>query len=192
VVKGLLAELESLPPERRDAERRKRLEAWLDAGHGGCALRNPAAAACVVETWKKFAPERYDLIAWVVMPNHAHVLIRVREGWELGMIVQSWKIYTGRRINELRQAGAWRSQRVWMREYWDRYIRTEGHFAAVVEYIHQNPVKAGFVARAEDWIWSSAREWSDLPLSKPISGEIACPGGALDTENWAAHPMCLR
>ena len=45
---------------------------------------------------------------------------------------------------------------VWHREYWDRFIRNERHLQQAVEYIHQNPVKAGLVARPQDWRWSSA------------------------------------
>ncbi len=173
VLEQMDVELRRLPPARRDGERRKRIEDWLDAGHGCCALRIPEAAACVVDTWQHFAGERYDLIAWVVMPNHVHVLIRVYEGAPLGKIVQSWKSYTGRRIrvmmDEMVRAGPRRSQGercqgrgVWMRDYWDRYIRDERHFEAAVRYIHDNPVKAGLVGTAEDWPWSSARECAGL------------------------------
>ncbi len=173
------AELRLAGSQRMDAERRERLEAWLDAGHGCCALRDPRAANCVVDTWRCFAGKRYDLIAWVVMPNHVHVLVRVYEGTALGRIVQSWKSYTGRRIALLMleekcragvqrsqgdRAGARRSQTVWMREYWDRFIRNERHFSAAMYYIHQNPVKAGLVSHAEDWPWSSAKEYRDAEL----------------------------
>ena len=44
----------------------------------------------------------------------------------------------------------------WMREYWDRFIRNEKHFNNVIEYIHNNPVKANLVTKKEDWKWSSA------------------------------------
>jgi len=206
------AELRSLPPERQDRERRSRVEGWLDAGHGSCVLRLPEAAACVVDTWRHFTGVRYDLIAWVVMPNHVHVLIRTYEGVALGKIVQSWKSYTGRRIREMveensragdqgsqegragdqgsqeSRAGARRSHEgaipdresegVWMREYWDRYIRDERHFQKAVSYIHENPVKAGLVGKAEDWPWSSAREFekfAELGLGDPGDGD---PGGA--------------
>ena len=91
-------ELRLLPPEKQDPERRKRIDDWLDAGHGSCMLRSPEAATCVVNNWRHFAGTRYDLIAWVVMPNHVHVLIRAYEGIALGKIVQSWKSYTGRQI----------------------------------------------------------------------------------------------
>ena len=165
---SVLARMKRELPEndisRRDAERRRKIEEWLDAGHGSCILRDRTAADCVMDTWRRFAGERYDLIAWVVMPNHTHILIRVYEGISLGKIVQSWKSYTGRRIADYLGTPSPGSallerRQVWMREYWDRYIRDEKHLWAAVEYIHQNPVKAALVRRAEDWIWSSAREF---------------------------------
>jgi putative transposase len=190
------AEVRSLPPQQRTRERRRRIEAWLDAGYGCCVLGRPEAAACVVENWRHFAGARYDLIAWVVMPNHVHLLIRVYEGTSLGKVVQSWKSYTGRRIGAMMEdgrAGARRSQAggsragwssdevvggVWMREYWDRYIRDERHFEAVVGYIHDNPVKAGLVKKAEDWPWSSAREWAEG--AELALGDPGGPGGTGD------------
>jgi len=188
VLRQMNPELRALPPDQRDTERRRQAEACLDAGHGSCVLRLPEAAECVVNTWRRFAGERYDLIAWVVMPNHVHVLVRVYEGVPLAKIVQSWKSYTGRRIRlmmeresqagspslstptaEESRAGARRSrgQGIWMRDYWDRYIRDERHFHTVVDYIHQNPVKARLVGTAKDWPWSSAREFAELGLGDP-------------------------
>ena len=174
----LKEELKSLPEDARDTARRQQIESWLDAGHGSCVLRHSEAASCVMDTWQHFDGVRYEFIAGVVMPNHCHVLIRVFEGAMLGKIVQSWKSYTGRRITKMMEecrAGARRSQErrsqeppskekhsqeghsrgIWMREYWDRFIRDEKHFANAIEYIHNNPVKAGLVKNAEDWYWSS-------------------------------------
>ena len=94
----LKADLETLPPEKRESESRKQMEQWLDAGYGKCHLRHPQAAEIVVNNWKHFDGKRYDLIAWTVMPNHVHVLVRVYEGYSLGKIVQSWKSYTGKKI----------------------------------------------------------------------------------------------
>jgi REP element-mobilizing transposase RayT len=54
------------------------------------------------------------------------------------------------------QEGTQEGEHVWYLEYWDRFIRDSRHFEQVVAYIHQNPVKAGLVAQAEDWPWSSA------------------------------------
>lgn len=179
----LKEELKSLPEDARDTARRQQIESWLDAGHGSCLLRHSKAASCVMDTWQHFDGVRYEFIAGVVMPNHCHVLIRVFEGAMLGKIVQSWKSYTGRRIIELKEecrAGARRSQElpsqeerspgIWMRDYWDRFIRDEKHFANAIEYIHNNPVKAGLVKNAEDWYWSSVGGWrkeAELGLGAP-------------------------
>lgn len=153
-------ELRSVPRQRQEVEKRKRIERWLDLGHGCCALRQPAVAESVVETWQLFSGERYDLIAWVVMPNHVHVMIRTHEGNPLGKTVQSWKSYTGRRMAELGLGAPRNETSVWQRDYWDRIIRDEKHLLTAVEYIHGNPVKAGLVNNPEDWPWSSASGWN--------------------------------
>jgi putative transposase len=154
--------------KQRDIELRRRIEAYLDAGYGSCILREPAVAACIVNTWFHFDGDRYRLLEWVVMPNHCHVLIEQLEGFPLWKIVLSWKNYTARFINEykrrmsrmesrtgVRRSGDGEGQ-VWQRDYWDRFIRNERHLQVVREYIVMNPVKAGLVAAPEDWPWSSA------------------------------------
>lgn len=164
-------ELPTLPVEKQDIERRRRIEAYLDAGHGSCVLGRPAAAKLVIETWLRFDGERYRLPAFVVMPNHCHVLIECLDGCSLGKIVNSWKTYTARWINAHvigagcrvgYRAGARRSQGgsqgLWQRDYWDRYIRDERHFHAAKAYIENNPVAAGLVTAPEDWPWGSACE----------------------------------
>ena len=152
-------ELRLVPARQQDAERRHRIEAWLDAGHGCCLLREPVAARLVQDAFLFFDGERYRLLAWVVMPNHVHVLFQPLQGWTMAKIVASWKSYTGRRLAPMLPPAPSQVpvRRVWQREYWDRFIRNEPHFDAAREYIHNNPVKAGLVARSEDWEWSSAR-----------------------------------
>jgi len=181
VLNRIRDELHSTPTNQQEVEKRRLIERWLDAGQGSCALRQPGAAECVVRTWQRFAGERYGLLAWVVMPNHVHVLVRVCDGATLGKIVQSWKSYTGRRMAELGlgvprdgdprggvSGGGGTGTSVWMRDYWDRSIRDERHLSAAVEYIHNNPVKAGLVKSPEDWPWSSAPSWgSAFPGSEP-------------------------
>ena len=112
----------------------------------------------VQDSLLSFDAERYFLFAWVVMPNHIHALFQPQNGWTIAKIVGSWKKYTGRRINDLRRStnDPHSGEPVWHREYWDRYVRDEQHFYTAREYIHQNPVKAGLVARPDDLRWSSA------------------------------------
>jgi len=159
------AELIILPAEKQDAERRKRIEAWLDAGHGACVLRERAMAALAQCSLLTFDAARYRLLAWVIMPNHVHVLFVPMNDWTVAKIVASWKKFTARKICDLRRD---RNQPlitpVWHREYWDRYIRDRGHFQRAFQYIHMNPVKAGLAATPEAWPWSSAHL-----LGTPIS-----------------------
>ena len=107
-----------------------------------------------------FEGQRYRLEAWVVMPNHVHVLFQPTNGWTMSKSVASWKVFTGRKISEWRMRSGLVTDAqggpVWQREYYDRFIRDENHYESVVAYIRDNPVKAGLVARAEDWKFSSA------------------------------------
>ncbi len=136
----------------REVEKKRRMEAWIDAGHGACWLREPAIAQSVEDALLHFDSVRYRLLAWSIMPNHVHALIETREGWPLGSIVQSWKIFTAKEIN----AHLGRTGMVWQREYHDRYIRDAEHLANVTRYIEQNPVKAGLCSEARQWRWGSA------------------------------------
>jgi REP element-mobilizing transposase RayT len=157
------AELKSLPPKLRDAEKEKRIARFIDAGKGSCVLRVPKIAEMVQNAFLLFHGERYTLHAWCVMPNHVHVLFQPKAGWTMSKIVASWKSFTGRRISEHKmRAGlepgepSGKPNPIWHREYWDRYIRDQAHYANTVKYIHENPVKAGLVKKAEKWKWSSA------------------------------------
>jgi len=153
----LEAELEFLPETKRDLERRKRLDAYIDASHGNCILRHPAMAGTVEGSFLSFDAQRYRLLAWVVMPNHVHVLFQPVSGWAVEKIVSSWKKFTARKIlDTLRSIGQDATAPIWHREYWDRYIRDENHLMRAIEYIHQNPVNAGLCPSPEGWRWSSA------------------------------------
>lgn len=135
-------------------ELHRRVAAFEDTGAGSCYLSHPEVAELVEDALFFFEDERYQLLAWCVMPNHVHVLIRPLEPWSVGKIVYSWKRHTARQANEFlnRTGGAF-----WSLDYYDRFIRDEPHFLRAVDYIHQNPVKAGLCSKPEDWRWSSAR-----------------------------------
>ncbi|HUA84369.1 MAG TPA: transposase [Bryobacteraceae bacterium] len=93
---------------------------------------------------------RYDLFAWVVMPNHVHVLIDA--AGNLGAIMKTLKGYTAREANRiLRRRGQF-----WQHESFDHWVRDEHEFRCIANYIENNPVKAGLAARPEDYRWSSA------------------------------------
>lgn len=156
-LKLLNDELAHLAENQRDVEQRKRIEAWLDAGMGCCALRHPEVARYIQDSFLSFHGDRYFLHAWCIMPNHVHILFEPRA--DLATIVQGWKSFTSRwvlRQNQRLGLAIPESDQLWMREYWDRYIRDAEHYRKAVDYIHQNPVKAGLCREPKDWSWSSA------------------------------------
>ncbi len=133
---------------------RRRIVTYEDAGHGACWLHDEQIALLVQNTLFHFDGQRYHLIAWCIMPNHVHVLIETLPGHPLDQVLHSWKSFTASKANALLA----RTGPFWAREYHDRYIRDEPHFAQTVTYIEQNPVKAGLVKSAIDWKFSSASQ----------------------------------
>jgi REP element-mobilizing transposase RayT len=149
---SLRHEWESLMKVEDDLQRFTKIEDYLDRGLGECELRDHRAASIVEENWLHLDGESYRLLAWVVMPNHVHLLVEI---WQVSQsqLVKNWKGYSARRINE--QLG--REGELWQEDYWDRYIRDEAHYRKVVRYIESNPVKAGLAKEPRDWPFSSAR-----------------------------------
>ncbi|MBI4570090.1 MAG: transposase, partial [Planctomycetes bacterium] len=147
--------------ERLAALYSERIESYLDAGHGECWLKEPRIGGMVAETLRHFDGERYDLHAWVVMPNHVHAVVTPREGHTLSAILHSWKSFTAHETHRVAQASRLQLQlpkggAFWQRESYDHLVRDEADFQRVCEYTVQNPVKAGLCQNPEDWPCSSA------------------------------------
>ena len=141
---------------------------------GECHLRGPLIAKLCEEALLFFHNERYELLAWCVMPNHVHVLVHV---WQtpLSKMVQSWKrhiatqaeAYLAERRSPTRRVlagdtnaparrAALQTLR-WQREYWDTFMRSEEQEKTAVRHIENNPVKAKLRRAPAEWLCSSAR-----------------------------------
>jgi type I restriction enzyme R subunit/putative DNA methylase len=195
---------DSMPVSRRDEwehllkieddrEKRTKLEEYLDRGVGECHLRDPRIAKIAEDAMLHFHNERYELLAWCVMPNHMHVLVHV---WQtpLWKMVQSWKHFVQTRANRLlaerqlparrhaeanRNAPCRRPALQWQREYWDTFMRDGDQERKAVRYIDNNPVKARLCRVDKDWPFSSARFRDEfqrllLPAGAPASSMARC------------------
>jgi REP element-mobilizing transposase RayT len=111
-----------------------KVDRWLDAGHGECLLKQVAFSEIVSTVFHHFDRDRYLLHSFVIMPNHVHLLFTIAKPHTIPSIVQSWKRYSSREINKVRDScGAF-----WQRDYFDRMIRDPQHFIRVVRYIRNN------------------------------------------------------
>jgi len=112
-----------------------------------------------------------DLWAFVFMPEHVHLIVRPRRAvYAIATILRSIKGPVGRRAIAYLEAHhpAWlprltrerggRTERVFWQPGggYDRNVDEPGTLMAMIEYIHQNPVRRGLVGRPADWRWSSA------------------------------------
>ncbi len=139
---------DSLPVEARERfEELRRLnssdafdwvERYLDAGNGSCAFSDPAHAMTVALALRYFDGMRYNLGAYVVMPNHVHALVQPTSSTTLTSITHSWKSYTAHELQ--RQNGITGS--LWQEESFDRIVRDENELRKFDEYIFENPKAA--------------------------------------------------
>jgi len=145
-----------------------RTDDWLDHKPAVRYLADERLAAQVVKSLKHFDGERYDLIAWAVMPSHLHWVFCPRPAWlqTLGStagdrsprqrIEQSINRYTAMECNQLLN----RTGGFWQRESYDHCVRDEEELERIIAYIHANPVRARLVKCATDYAFSSAREYA--------------------------------
>ncbi len=126
-----------------------RIDTLLDSGYGSQPLHDPRLAKIVAEAIRFFDRSRYELLTWCVMPNHVHVLAQLTRGTALDSVLQSWKSYTAKKINNIRSA----SGKFWAREYYDHVARDPEEVLRIDRYIRENPLKAGL----KDWPWVGSK-----------------------------------
>lgn len=120
--------------------------------HPNAGLLSHEERSAVLETLHHADGKRYDLVAWVVMDDHVHVVARPRSGEVLAKILHTWKGFTARRINDLRG----RSGPFWQQEYYDRVVRDDRALQAIVRYVLDNPTKRWPALKEYTWVGSKS------------------------------------
>lgn len=128
-------------------------ESKLDeAGFGPIWLSDDRVARAVADAlaFGESELKLYELMAWVIMPNHVHIV--VQPSVPLAKITKSVKNFTAKRANEILDRTG---QPFWQYESYDHWVRNRYELPKVIGYVERNPVKAGFVDQVEAWRWSS-------------------------------------
>jgi len=122
------------------------------------------------------------LYAWCLMTNHIHLMVKAKEGFDLVGIIRDFKKFTSRQIIKAIEDHTGESRKEWMLskfrhageynsnnneyQFWQQNIKPIELWSVNViqqklDYIHMNPVEAGFVERQEEYLYSSARNFNE-------------------------------
>lgn len=141
------------PPDTQSGKAFVAMDRLLDrATTGPLYLRQPEIAELVMQCLhdgdRRF--HRYQLHAFVVMPNHVHLLVTPR------VLATKWlgplKGFTAFHANQLLGS---RGRPFWQDESYDHLVRSDAQFERIRVYIEENPVTAGLVAESGQYPWSS-------------------------------------
>ncbi|MFC1556662.1 transposase [candidate division KSB1 bacterium] len=124
----------------------------------------------------------FDVWAYVIMLNHVHLLICPRtDQYSISGILRTIKqsvsrrtklLYEKEKNHELRNMATGKSDKPF--RFWqegpgfDKNVVVSEAVMNMVTYIHNNPVRKGYVEKPEDWTWSSAKAWKDSENGKII------------------------
>jgi REP element-mobilizing transposase RayT len=143
----------------------------------------PEMVEIVFDSWKYLGRERdFKIFAYVILENHLHL---IAASPKLGEDMGDFKSFTARQIvDRLEHRGArmlleqlaWhkarhktdRDYQVWQEGSHPEEIQSHEMMRQKVEYIHNNPVKRGYIASAEHWRYSSAANYLGLPALFPV------------------------
>ena len=118
-------------------------------------LQTPAAKDTVQQILEQTRKQQgLRIAAYVLMPEHVHLLTNEPETGTLATFLQILKQLTSRELKSPNQ------KQLWQHRYYDLNVSTTGKFTEKLQYIHRNPVKRGLVSRPEDYRWSSFNHYA--------------------------------
>jgi len=110
---------------------------WLDV------FTRPAYKHIVLESLRYCQQHKsLDIYAWVLMTNHLHVIVGLREGGVTGDVMRDFKI------------------KFWQDGSYIERIDSCEFYRQKVDYVHMNPVRQEIVERPEEYLYSSARDYA--------------------------------
>ena len=118
-------------------------------------------------------PRSRRIVAWCVLPNHYHALVETPD--VIALLREIGRMH-GRTSFTWNGEDAQRGRKAWFNCV-ETSMKSERHFWATLNYVHHNPVHHGYVARWQDWPFSSARDY------------LAATGEERAAEVWREYPL---
>ena len=137
-----------------------------------------------------------DIYGYVIMSNHLHLIARAKDGFSLSDIIRDFKKYTSKQLilaiqNEPESRREWmlgifamagktdsnnKEFKVWKQDNHAIEVYSNEFIVEKLDYLHNNPVRAGIVEKPEDYLYSSARNYADMEglleivrLTRPVN-----------------------
>lgn len=110
-------------------------------------LNISSVADVIKDSLHYFDGQRYELICYTIMSNHIHVVFDLKKEFALYGTLQSIKSFSAKKANELLD----RSGQFWQHESYDRVVRDDKELIRVIDYVLNNPVKAGICNGWQKW-----------------------------------------
>jgi putative transposase len=109
----------------------------------------------------------FHVDAWVVLPDHAHTIWTLPPGdHDCSTRWRAVKIAFSKALNKAGIAGA-NDGAIWERHYQDYRVADDAQYAALVDYVHTNPLRHGLCSRVADWPWSSLHRFIAAGFGAP-------------------------
>jgi len=110
----------------------------------------------------------FELLAYVIMPEHVHLVLHPPDGMPLGLVVREMKSCSAKRYFALEGPVGPDTRRVfWQKRCYDHNCRTPETTLEKIRYCHNNPVRRSLVSEPGEWVWSSYNCYcgaDDVPL----------------------------
>jgi REP element-mobilizing transposase RayT len=123
------------------------MECWLDRTPYCSDLKIPAIADMCVEAIVNRGQRSWKPLEWVIMPSHIHLFLELTEPG-LKKQIEQFKRWTGHQASQILQR---KGIPFWQSEWFDHWSRSDAQDEQIINYIRQNPVKAGLVADYKLW-----------------------------------------
>lgn len=134
---------------------------YLDvAKHGENWLKNDELALFVSESLHFWDKRTIDLLCFCIISNHVHVVLRLLDNLEvktqkyLDEVMHSIKLFSAKKCNEV----LGKTGQFWQHESYDRLIRNDDEKFRIIQYVVNNPVKAGLIQNPLEWKWTYLAE----------------------------------
>lgn len=131
--------------------------------------------------WLMFYCEKYDVavLAYCLMTNHIHLILTPHSKDGLQQVLKPLHMRYSQYINKIK---GWKGH-LWQGRFFSSPL-DDAYTWSAIRYVERNPVQAGMIEKAEDYLWSSAAAHCGL-IKSPLLAELPNSMDGISKEDWS-------